>query len=57
MKETRNLKISYSKCGTGIGAILRVPIPLLKELGITQEEREIELILDREQEALLIKKR
>ncbi|WP_277287552.1 hypothetical protein [Sneathia sanguinegens] len=57
MKEKRNLKISYSKCGTGIGAILRVPIPLLKELGITQEEREIELILDREQKALLIKKR
>lgn len=55
--EKRNLKVSFSKAGNGMGAKLTLPIPLLRKLGITQEEREIELIFNEEKQVLEIRKK
>lgn len=55
--EKRTLKVSFSKTGNGMGARIPLSIPLLKKMGITQEEREIEIIYDEEQEVILIKKK
>lgn len=55
--EKRDLKVSFGKSGNGIGAKLTLPIPFLRKLGITQEEREIELILDEEREVIEIRKK
>ncbi len=55
--EKRILKISFSKAGTGMGAKLTLPIPVLRKLGITQEEREIELTFDEKKQVLEIRKK
>jgi hypothetical protein len=55
--EKRNVKISFCKSGNGIGAKLTLPMPFMRALGISKEEREIELILDEENQVITIKKR
>ena len=55
--EKRNLNISFYKGGNGTATRLTVPIKWLRELGITPEEKEIELIFDKENKQLIIKKR
>lgn len=55
--ERRELNISFAKAGTGKSARLVVPIPWLRKLNITEEEREIYLMLDEEKQELIIKKR
>lgn len=55
--EKRFLKVSFSKTGNGIGARIPLSIPLLKKLGITQEEREIELVYDEEKQIITIQKK
>ena len=55
--EKRVLKISFSKAGTGLGAKLTLPIPLLRKLGITPEAREIELLLDEKKQVLELRKK
>lgn len=55
--EKRELNISFNKAGTGKSARLIIPIPWLRKLNITEENREIYLILDEEKEELIIKKR
>lgn len=55
--EKREVKISFGKSGNGIGAKLTMPIPFLRKLGITQEEREVELILDEERQVIEIRKK
>lgn len=55
--EKRNLKIYFGKSGNGTGATLRLPVPFLREIGVTQDEREIELVLDKEKGTLTISKR
>lgn len=55
--EKRDLKISFGKSGNGIGAKLTLPIPFLRKLGINQEERDIELILDEEKQVIEIRKK
>lgn len=55
--EKRSLKISFSKAGTGMGAKLTLPIPVLRKLGITQEEREVELTFDEERQVIEIRKK
>lgn len=55
--EKRDLKISFGKSGNGVGAKLTLPIPFLRKLGITQEERDIELIFDEERQVLEIRKK
>lgn len=55
--EKRDLNISFAKAGNGKSARLVIPIPWLRKLNITEEEREIELIIDEEKQQLIIKKR
>lgn len=55
--EKRSLKISFSKAGTGMGAKLTLPIPVLRKLGITQEERDVELTFDEERQVIEIRKK
>ena len=55
--EIRNAKISFSRSGNGIGAKLPMSVPLLKKFGITQEEREVEVIYNEEEQTILIKKK
>lgn len=55
--EKRELNISFAKAGNGKNARVVVPIPWLRKLNITEEEREIDLIFDEENQQLIIKKR
>lgn len=55
--EKRELNISFAKAGTGKSARLIVPIPWLRKLGVTEEEKEVYLILDEEKKQLIIEKR
>lgn len=55
--EKRDAKISFSRAGNGIGAKLPMSVPLLKRFGITQENREVEVIYDEESQTILIRKK
>ena len=55
--EKRELNISCGKAGTGKSARLIIPIPWLRKLNITEDEREVYLMLDEENQELIIKKR
>lgn len=55
--EKRDLKVSFSKTGNGMGARIPLSIPLLKKMGITQEEREVEVLYDEENQTITIRKR
>lgn len=55
--EKRELNISFAKAGNGKNARLILPIPWLRKLNITEDEREVELILDEENQQLIVKKR
>lgn len=55
--EKRDLNVSFYKAGDGIGTRITLPKPWLAKLGITQDEREIELILDEEKQQLIICKK
>ncbi len=53
--ESRQLKVSFNKSGSGsISSSVRLPISWLKEMNISKEEREIEVIFDNEK--IIIKK-
>ncbi len=55
--EKRDLNISFQKSGNGKNARLIIPIPWLRELGITEEERQVELIFDKENSRLIVEKK
>lgn len=55
--ETRELNVSFYKAGNGTASRLNVPITWLRKLGITQETKEILLMLDEEKNQIIIKKR
>ncbi|EGR53333.1 hypothetical protein [Fusobacterium mortiferum] len=55
--EKRTANVSFSKSGNGIGARIILSVPLLKKLGITQENREVEVIYDEEKQTITIKKK
>lgn len=55
--EKRELNISFAKAGNGKNARLILPIPWLRKLNITEDEREVELILDEANQQLIVKKR
>lgn len=53
--ETRILKLSYSKSGAGnITPRITLPVKWTKELGLSTEDREVEVTLDGD--AIIIKK-
>nr|DAN35374.1 MAG TPA: Toxin SymE, type I toxin-antitoxin system [Caudoviricetes sp.] len=55
MKTERKAKISFGKMGTGKGSRINLSIPLLKSLGITEENREVLIIYDDEAKTVTIK--
>ena len=55
--EKRNLNISFYKAGNGKATRVNIPMPWLRKLGITEEEKAVELELDEEKQVIIIKKR
>ena len=56
--EKRDLTINFFKSGSGsISAKAGIPKSWLDKLSITQEARNIELILDEENQQIILKKR
>ena len=54
----RDLNVSFYKAGNnGIATRLTLPKPWLAEIGVTEEDRTIELIFDEENEQLIIRKK
>lgn len=55
MNESRQLKVSFNRSGSGsISSSIRLPISWLKEMNISKDEREVEVIFDNEK--IIIKK-
>ena len=55
--EKRDLNVSFYKAGTGEATRITLPKPWLRELGITKEEKAVELIFDKENEQIIIRKK
>lgn len=55
--EKRNLNVSFYKAGNGESTRINLPLPWVRELGISKEEKEIELYFDKENEQLIIRKK
>jgi hypothetical protein cdivTM_18839 len=56
MKTERKAKISFIKMGTGKGCKVNLSIPLLKEFGINEDNREVKIIYDTENQKIIIEK-
>lgn len=54
--EERKANVSFPKSGNGIGARIVLSVPLLKKLGITQEDRAVIVTYDEENEVITIRK-
>lgn len=54
--EKRKLRIIFHKAGNGVGAKVNMPIPWLRDLGINENEREVELVLDKDNKEIIIRK-
>lgn len=55
--EVRNMKISFGKSGSGsISPRVSLPLSWLKRVGITPEDREVEIIFDEKNQTIIIKK-
>ena len=55
--EKRNGRVSFHKSGSGRGAKVTIPIPWLRKMGISEENREITFIFDEENQKLIIEKK
>lgn len=55
--EKRDLNVSFYKAGGTLATRLNLPIPWVKKLGITPEDKGIELIFDEKNEQLIIRKK
>ncbi|RRD38793.1 AbrB/MazE/SpoVT family DNA-binding domain-containing protein [Leptotrichia sp. OH3620_COT-345] len=53
----RDLNISFYKAGNTLATRLNLPIPWVRQLNITPESREIELLFDEEKEEIIIRKK
>ena len=56
MKTERKAKISFIKMGTGKGCKVNLSIPLLKEFGIKEDNREVKISYDTENQKIIIEK-
>ena len=56
MKTERKARISFIKMGTGKGCKVNLTIPLLKEFGINEDNREVKIIYDTENQKIIIEK-
>ena len=55
--EKREALIQFPKMGNGTGARINLSVPLLKKIGFSQEEREVEVLYDEENQKIIIQKR
>ena len=55
--EKRDLNISFYKAGNGEATRISLPKPWLRELGITKEKKTVEVIFDKENQQLIIRKK
>ena len=55
--ERRNGRVSFHKSGSGRVAKVNIPIPWLRKMGISEEDREIVFIFDEENQKLIIEKK
>ena len=56
MKTERKARISFIKMGTGKGCKVNLSIPLLKEFGINEDNREVKIIYDTKNQKIIIEK-
>ena len=56
MKTERKAKISFIKMGNGKGCKINLSIPLLREFGINEENRDVKVIYDTESQKIIIEK-
>ncbi|MCU9811208.1 MULTISPECIES: hypothetical protein [Paraclostridium] len=58
MKESRDLNISFNKSGSGsMSTKLTIPISFIKDMGLTQEDRAVEVTYDKIEKTITIKKK
>ena len=55
--EKRNLNISFYKAGGTLSTRMNLPIPWVKKLGITPEEKAVEVVFDEKKETITISKK
>ena len=55
--DKRNLNISFYKAGNGTSSRLNIPIKWLREMGINENEKSVEVIYDDVEKTICIKKR
>lgn len=55
--EKRDLNVSFYKAGNGEATRISLPRPWLREIGVTKENKTVELIFDKENEQLIIRKK
>lgn len=55
--EKRDLNVSFYKAGDGTGTRITLPKPWLKQMGVTEEEKQIELIFNEETQEITIRKK
>ena len=53
--EKRKARGIFHKAGNGKSAKITIPIPWLREMEVTEEKREVELIFDKENKKIEIK--
>ncbi|WP_314292188.1 hypothetical protein [Leptotrichia massiliensis] len=56
MKTVRNAKVIFSKMGNGKGVRINLSVPLLKSLGIDEDNRDVLVEYDDETKTVIIKK-
>lgn len=53
----RTLKVSYGKSGAGyLNTKLSIPKTILEDMGVSQEEREVELEYNQDKKEIIIRK-
>ena len=56
MKTVSNAKVFFSKMGNGKGVRINLSVPLLKSLGIDEDNRDVLVEYDDETKTVIIKK-
>lgn len=55
--EKRDLNVSFYKAGNGDATRINLPVPWVRALGVTKEDKGIELYFDEENQQLIIRKK
>ena len=55
--EKRNGRITFHKAGTGRGNKITLPMPWLRKMGISEEEREVIFTFDENEQKIIVEKK